>query len=234
MKKNVVKSEVKENVTVSKNVVSMFKVLLVTANKDDKRQFVLELSFFKPEQRREAVMRWHSMKGFETLAKCYGETSTAKVKLMFYHGTQQREVLSYQLDPKFSVADRIKEVKANNRKFTSFLEFYEKLGFEANGISNSEKKMMETAKVSDKNTDKPKRVYQTKQKHEILDFDDVKVGKRNKNSNVSILKAISESPVSEQKTEVVEAKKTRKPRRKKEVANADDSNNAIKNIIEKL
>ena len=64
MKKNVIAKEVEATKTVtaeSKTAQSLFKVLLVTANKEDIRQFVLVLSFFTHEQRREAVMRYHAL-----------------------------------------------------------------------------------------------------------------------------------------------------------------------------
>lgn len=204
MKKNVIAKEVEATKTVtaeSKTAQSLFKVLLVTANKEDKRQFVLELSFFTPEQRREAVMRYHALKGFDSLAKCYGETASARIKLMFYHGTQQREVLSYQLDPKLSPADRIREVKANNRKFVSFLEFYNKLGFVANGIDKETKAVIGTVPTEIQKTEPSKRMKtepkKTKPADEVIDFDKVKIGKSRRNKLNAIARVIAESPVTE-------------------------------------
>lgn len=204
MKKNVIAKEVEATKTVtaeSKTAQSLFKVLLVTANKEDKRQFVLELSFFTPEQRREAVMRYYALKGFDSLAKCYGETASARIKLMFYHGTQQREVLSYQLDPKLSPADRIREVKANNRKFVSFLEFYNKLGFVANGIDKETKAVIGTVPTETQKTEKSKRMKtepkKTKPADEVIDFDKVKIGKSRRNKLNAIARVIAESPVTE-------------------------------------
>lgn len=204
MKKNVIAKEVEATKTVtaeSKTAQSLFKVLLVTANKEDKRQFVLELSFFTPEQRREAVMRYYALKGFDSLAKCYGETASARIKLMFYHGTQQREVLSYQLDPKLSPADRIREVKANNRKFVSFLEFYNKLGFAANGIDKETKAVIGTVPTETQKTEKSKRMKtepkKTKPADEVIDFDKVKIGKSRRNKLNAIARVIAESPVTE-------------------------------------
>lgn len=204
MKKNVIAKEVEATKTVtaeSKTAQSLFKVLLVTANKEDKRQFVLELSFFTPEQRREAVMRYYALKGFDSLAKCYGETASARIKLMFYHGTQQREVLSYQLDPKLSPADRIREAKANNRKFVSFLEFYNKLGFVANGIDKETKAVIGTVPTETQKTEKSKRMKtepkKTKPADEVIDFDKVKIGKSRRNKLNAIARVIAESPVTE-------------------------------------
>lgn len=230
MKKNVIAKEVEVTKTVTtetKTAQSLFKVLLVTANKEDKRQFVLELSFFTPEQRREAVMRFHALKGFDSLAKCYGETASARIKLMFYHGTQQREVLSYQLDPKLSPADRIREVKANNRKFLSFLDFYDKLGFVANGIDKETKAVIGSVPVETVNPEKTKRTKsETKAKatNEVIDFEKVKIGKSRRNKLNAIARVIAESPVTEPvqnsaepSAEPVEQKKkaARKPRKTK-------------------
>jgi len=104
---------------------------------------------------------------------------------MFYHGTQQREVLSYQLDPKLSPADRIREVKANNRKFVSFLEFYNKLGFVANGIDKETKAVIGTVPTETQKTEKSKRMKtepkKTKPADEVIDFDKVKIGKSRRN-----------------------------------------------------
>ena len=208
MKKNVIAKEVEATKTVtaeSKTAQSLFKVLLVTANKEDKRQFVLELSFFTPEQRREAVMRYHALKGFDSLAKCYGETASARIKLMFYHGTQQREVLSYQLDPKLSPADRIREVKANNRKFVSFLEFYNKLGFVTNGIDKETKAVIGTVPTEPK---------KTKPADEVIDFDKVKIGKSRRNKLNAIARIIAESPVTEPVQNSVEAEPAKEPKKK--------------------
>lgn len=231
MKKNVIAKEVEVTKTVTteiKTAQSLFKVLLVTANKEDKRQFVLELSFFTPEQRREAVMRFHALKGFDSLAKCYGETASARIKLMFYHGTQQREVLSYQLDPKLSPADRIREVKANNRKFLSFLDFYDKLGFVANGIDKETKAVIGSVSTETVNPEKPKRTKsETKAKatNEVIDFEKVKIGKSRRNKLNAIARVIAESPVTEPVQNSVEPsaepvkeqkkKVTRKPRKAK-------------------
>lgn len=221
MKKNVIAKEVEATKTVtaeSKTAQSLFKVLLVTANKEDKRQFVLELSFFTPEQRREAVMRYHALKGFDSLAKCYGETASARIKLMFYHGTQQREVLSYQLDPKLSPADRIREVKANNRKFVSFLEFYNKLGFVANGIDKETKAVIGTVPTETQKTEKSKRMKtepkKTKPADEVIDFDKVKIGKSRRNKLNAIARVIAESPVTEPVQNSVEAEPAKEPKKK--------------------
>lgn len=221
MKKNVIAKEVEVTKTVtaeSKTAQSLFKVLLVTANKEDKRQFVLELSFFTPEQRREAVMRYHALKGFDSLAKCYGETASAQIKLMFYHGTQQREVLSYQLDPKLSPADRIREVKANNRKFVSFLEFYNKLGFVTNGIDKETKAVIGTVPAETQKTEKSKRMKtepkKTKPADEVIDFDKVKIGKSRRNKLNAIARVIAESPVTEPVQNSVEAELAKEPKKK--------------------
>ena len=222
MKKNVIAKEVEATKTVtaeSKTAQSLFKVLLVTANKEDKRQFVLELSFFTPEQRREAVMRYHALKGFDSLAKCYGETASARINLMFYHGTQQREVLSYQLDPKLSPADRIREVKANNRKFVSFLEFYNKLGFVANGIDKETKAVIGTVPTETQKTEKSKRMKTEPKKvakpaDEVIDFNKVKIGKSRRNKLNAIARAIAESPVTEPVQTSVEVESTKEPKKK--------------------
>mgnify|MGYP003186708760 CR=1 FL=1 len=222
MKKNVIAKEVEATKTVtaeSKTAQSLFKVLLVTANKEDKRQFVLELSFFTPEQRREAVMRYHALKGFDSLAKCYGETASARIKLMFYHGTQQREVLSYQLDPKLSPADRIREVKANNRKFVSFLEFYNKLGFVANGIDKETKAVIGTVPTETQKTEKSKRMKTESKKFakpadEVIDYDKVKIGKSRRNKLNAIARVIAESPVTEPVQNSVEAEPAKEPKKK--------------------
>lgn len=243
MKKNVIAKEVEATKTVtaeSKTAQSLFKVLLVTANKEDKRQFVLELSFFAPEQRREAVMRYHALKGFDSLAKCYGETASARIKLMFYHGTQQREVLFYQLDPKLSPADRIREVKANNRKFVSFLEFYNKLGFVANGIDKETKAVIGTVPTETQKTEKSKRMKtepkKTKPADEVIDFDKVKIGKSRRNKLNAIARVIAESPVTEPVQNSVKAEPAKEPKKKaaRKPRKAKTETSKVETILENL
>lgn len=198
---------------------TVFKNLFIAETEDGKRAVQITLSQHPKEDIWKAIKMWDNLKGFESLTKVFGTVTSARVKLMFFNGKQQREVLNFQLDPKLAKADRIKEVQSNDRKFKSFEQFF----FEQFPDIAPKKKVEAVEKIekaAEVTREIKKRARKATSKNapaeEVIDLDKAKMPTRKTKRGSAILDALrkNEAPAAGAATAPVADKKSSKPARK--------------------